>query len=152
MPGRARTMMPVNADTVLGNFDDSVFEHRGVTTRFLRRDGKYLVETQGNDEQTREYEATYTFGTVPLQQYLIGFPDGRYQALTVAWDSRPAAQGGQRWFDLYPNEHIPPGDELHWTAPAHNWNFACAECHSTHLSNGYGRSPSRRSRPTPRHR
>ena len=27
------------------------------------------------------------------------------------------------------NTGKPPGDDLHWTAPAHNWNFACAECH-----------------------
>lgn len=130
-------MQPADADTVLGDFDDVVFEHRGVTTRFFRRDAKYLVETQGADGAQHEYEVAYTFGIVPLQQYLIGFPDGRYQALTVAWDSRPEEQGGQRWFHLYPHEDIPPNDELHWTAPAHNWNFACAECHSTRLRKHY---------------
>jgi len=130
-------MQPANADTVLGDFNEAVFVHRGVKTRFFTRDGKYLVETQGGDGAQHEYEVAYTFGVVPLQQYLIGFPDGRYQALTVAWDTRPAEQGGQRWFHLYPNEDIPPGDELHWTAPAHNWNFACAECHSTRLRKNY---------------
>ncbi len=130
-------MQPANDKTVLGNFDDAVFEHRGVRSRFFRRDGHYLVETQGADGGQHEYQVAYSFGVDPLQQYLIGFPDGRYQALTVAWDSRPRAQGGQRWFHLYPNEDIPPGDELHWTAPAHNWNFACAECHSTHLRKNY---------------
>ena len=130
-------MQPANAKTMLGNFEDVLFEHRGVKTRFFRRDSKYLVETQGADGAQHEYEVAYTFGVIPLQQYLIGFPDGRYQALTVAWDSRPQEQGGQRWFHLYPNEDIPPGDELHWTAPAHNWNFACAECHSTRLRKHY---------------
>jgi len=130
-------MQPANAGTVLGDFDGAIFEHRGVTTRFFRRDGRYLVEAQGADGAQHEYEVAYTFGVTPLQQYLIGFPDGRYQALTVAWDTRPKAQGGQRWFHLYPNEEIPPGDELHWTAPAHNWNFACAECHSTRLRKHY---------------
>ena len=130
-------MQPANAETVLGNFDDAVFEHRGVTTRFFRRDDRYMVEAQGADGGQHEYEVSYTFGAVPLQQYLIGFSDGRYQALTVAWDSRAAGQGGQRWFHLYPDEDIPPGDELHWTAPAHNWNYSCAECHSTRLRKGY---------------
>ena len=46
----------------------------------------------------------YTFGVDPLQQYLIEFPDGRLQALSIAWDSRPKDKGGQRWFHLYPNE------------------------------------------------
>ena len=130
-------MQPANDETVLGDFDDATFEHEGVGTRFFRRDGKYLVETQGADGGRHEYEVSYTFGAVPLQQYLIGFADGRFQALTVAWDSRLVEEGGQRWFHLYPNEEIPPGDELHWTAPAHNWNHACAECHSTRLRKNY---------------
>ena len=40
----------------------------------------------------------------PLQQYLIEFPDGRLQALSIAWDSWPKDVGGQRWFHLYPDE------------------------------------------------
>ena len=79
----------------------------------------------------------YTFGADPLQQYLIAFPDGRYQALSAAWDVRPAEEGGQRWFHLHPDERIPPGDELHWTSPNYNWNFMCAECHSTNLQKNY---------------
>ncbi len=130
-------MQPANPDTVLGDFSNAAFEHRGETTRFFRRDGKYMVETRGGDGVRQAFEVAYTFGVVPLQQYLVGFPDGRYQALTVAWDTRPAADGGQRWFHLYPGEETPPGDELHWTAPAHNWNFACAECHSTRLRKNY---------------
>ena len=46
------------------------------------------------------------FGIDPLQQYLIEFPDGRIQALSIAWDTRPKEQGGQHWFHLYPNEKI----------------------------------------------
>ena len=52
----------------------------------------------------------YTFGVTPLQQYLIEFPDGRLQALSIAWDTRPQEVGGQRWFHLYPGETLrPPG-------------------------------------------
>ena len=130
-------MQPATESAVLGDFNDQVFEHRGVRTRFYRDDGRFMVETQGADGGQHSYEVAYTFGVTPLQQYLIGFPDGRYQALTVAWDARPKESGGQRWFALYPDEDTPPGDELHWLAPAHNWNFACAECHSTNLHKGY---------------
>ena len=130
-------MQVASEETVLGDFENRVFEHRGVVTRFFRRDGRYMVETTGTDGELEVFEVAYTFGVTPLQQYLLGFPDGRYQALTVAWDSRPAHEGGQRWFHLYPDEDIPPGDELHWTAPAHNWNFSCAECHSTRLRKNY---------------
>ena len=37
-------------------------------------------------------------------------PGGRYQALGIAWDSRPKEQGGQRWFPLYPGQQLKPGD------------------------------------------
>ncbi|GFO82725.1 MAG: hypothetical protein A49_23520 [Methyloceanibacter sp.] len=72
-----------------------------------------------------------------MQQYLIAFPDGRVQALTVAWDSRPESEGGQRWFHLYPNEKIGHDDPLHWTKLNQNWNFMCAECHSTGVAKNY---------------
>ena len=53
-----------------------------------------------------DYKIDYTFGVYPLQQYLIAFPGGRWQALSLAWDSPPAGQGGQRWFHLYPDEKV----------------------------------------------
>ena len=61
-----------------------------------------MVRTEGPDGALHDYEIAYTFGVYPLQQYLIAFPGGRYQALGIAWDSRPKDQGGQRWFPLYP--------------------------------------------------
>jgi predicted CXXCH cytochrome family protein len=73
----------------------------------------------------------------PLQQYLLPLDRGRLQALTVAWDSRSASEGGQRWFHLYPDETIPHGDPLHWTGPYQNWNTRCAECHSTDVEKQY---------------
>ena len=79
----------------------------------------------------------HAFGYRPLQQYSIEFPGGRLQCLGIAWDTRPKAQGGQRWFHLYPNERIPAGDVLHWTGPNQNWNYMCADCHSTDLRRNY---------------
>jgi hypothetical protein len=59
------------------------------------------------------------------------------QALGIAWDSRPKAQGGQRWFHLYPGQNLKAGDPLHWTGVQQNWNFQCAECHSTDYRKNY---------------
>ena len=73
----------------------------------------------------------------PLQQYLVELPGGRLQALPIAWDTRPAEEGGQRWFHLYPDETIPAGDELHWTGRLQNWNTMCADCHSTNVVRNY---------------
>ena len=96
-----------------------------------------MVRTDGPDGTLHDYEITHTFGVDPLQQYLITFPDGRRQALSIAWDARPAAQGGQRWFHLYPDQQITHRDPLHWTGMYQNWNFMCADCHSGHLQRNY---------------
>jgi Flp pilus assembly protein TadD len=123
--------------SVLGNFSDATFDHFGVKSRFFRKDGKYLVETDGPDGKLAVFEIKYTFGVDPLQQYLIEFPDGRLQSLSIAWDSRPKDKGGQHWFHLYPNEEIRHDDVLHWTKLNQNWNFMCSECHSTGVRKNY---------------
>jgi len=123
--------------TVLGNFNDASFDYFGVHSRLFRKDGRFLVETDGPDGKLATFEVKYTFGVDPLQQYLVEFPDGRVQALSVAWDSRSKDKGGQRWFHIYPNEEIRHDDILHWTKLNQNWNFMCAECHSTGLRKNY---------------
>ncbi|MGR8953471.1 MAG: multiheme c-type cytochrome, partial [Gammaproteobacteria bacterium] len=130
-------MQEANNQTVLGDFDNAKFRHFGVESTFFTKDGEHLVRTEGSDGKLADYEIKYTFGVMPLQQYLIEFPGGRYQALGVAWDSRPKSEGGQRWFHLYPNEKINHDDQLHWTGRYQNWNLQCAECHSTNLKKGY---------------
>jgi tetratricopeptide (TPR) repeat protein len=124
-------------ETVRARFDGSTLAHGEETSTFLSRDGKFLVRTTGADGEMSEYEVAYVFGATPLQQYLVGFPGGRYQTLTTCWDTRPEADGGQKWFHLYGDERIPPGDPLHWTSPSFVWNSMCAECHSTGLVRGY---------------
>ena len=123
--------------SVLGDFSDASFDYYGVHSRFFRKDGKFFVETDGADGKLATFEVKYTFGLDPLQQYLVEFPDGRLQALSLAWDSRPKEKGGQRWFHLYPNEEIRHDDVLHWTKLNQNWNFMCAECHSTGVRKNY---------------
>jgi len=118
--------------TVLGDFNDAEFEHDGVTSRFYKKDNKYFVFTEGTAGEMAELEVRYTFGVEPLQQYLIPFPGGRLQALSVAWDTEE-----QRWFDLYPDATFSPDDWLHWTRNGQNWNGMCAECHSTNLQKNY---------------
>ena len=130
-------MDTATASTVLGDFDDATYTHAGVTTRFYRDGDAFRVETDGADGSLASFEVAYTFGAEPLQQYLVPFPGGRYQALAVAWDSRPFDEGGQRWFHLLPEDTPAAGDELHWTGRTMNWNYMCAECHSTNLLKGY---------------
>lgn len=130
-------MQIADSTTVLGDFDDTSFTHHGVRSTFMARDGKYYVRTDGPDGRLSEYEVAYTFGVDPLQQYLISFPGGRYQALGIAWDTRPAGEGGQHWYHVYGDEEIDHRDEIHWTGRNQVWNYMCAECHSTALRKNY---------------
>jgi tetratricopeptide (TPR) repeat protein len=131
-----RAMETTSEESVLGDFNDSEFTWFGVTTRFFRRDGKFMVNTEGADGQMHDYEIKYTFGIDPLQQYMVEFPDGRVQVLAVSWDIRK-----KEWFMVtppdVPNERILPGDPLHWTGVAQNWNTMCAECHSTNVHKNF---------------
>ena len=130
-------MQTADPDSVLGDFSDAQFNYNDVTSEFFTRDESYWVRTDGPNGELMEYEVTHTFGVEPLQQYLTRFPNGRYQALSIAWDSRPLEQGGQRWFHLYPGDTIDYADPLHWTGIFQNWNSSCAECHSTNLQKNF---------------
>jgi tetratricopeptide (TPR) repeat protein len=133
----ARAMQAANETTVLGDFADRRFTKDAVTSIFFRRDGRFMVRTDGPDGKLADFEIKYTFGVTPLQQYLVELPGGRLQALSIAWDARPREAGGQRWFHLYPSERIDFRDELHWTRRQQNWNYMCADCHSTNVRKGY---------------
>jgi predicted CXXCH cytochrome family protein len=127
-----RAMDVASDSTVFGDFDNATFSRDGVTARFYRRDGRFFVYTQGPGGVPGEFEISYTFGFEPLQQYLVRFPGGRLQCLTIAWDTVR-----KEWFSLYPGQKIPPDDWLYWTRNAQNWNGMCAECHSTNLVKNY---------------
>ena len=130
-------MQPANKNTVLGDFSGVEFDHYGLVSRFYREGDSFRVRTDGADGSLQDFEIVYTFGVHPLQQYLVEMPGGRMQALGIAWDSRTAEEGGQRWFHVYGDEPIGHDDVLHWTQASQNWNNMCAECHSTRLRKNY---------------
>ena len=130
-------MQKATPATVLGKFDSQTFKYFDITSTFFTKDKKYFVQTDGPDGELTEFEIKYVFGVHPLQQYLVEFADGRYQSLGVTWDTRSKEDGGQRWFHLYPKEKITHDDPLHWTGIDQNWNYMCAECHSTNLEKNF---------------
>lgn len=130
-------MAPAGEQTVKGDFGHAVFGQGAERTEFFRRGRAWIIRTAGPDGKPAEFPVRYVLGTYPLQQYLLALPGGRLQAFTVAWDARPVAAGGQRWYSLHEGGAPPPGDPLHWTGREYNWNFMCASCHTTDLRRNY---------------
>jgi len=145
-----KAMDPATPETVVdpSAFDDKEFKYFDVTSKFTRKGDKFYVTTDDADGKLTEFEIKYVFGVDPLQQYMVEFSDhkkvraptgeevdlpaGRVQVLSIAWDTR-----GKRWFHLYPKRKVEPGDWLHWTGGGQNWNYMCADCHSTNLQKNY---------------
>ncbi len=130
-------MQVANGETVLGDFSDTELLYGGDLTSFHRDGDKFVARTTNEAGQPQEFEISHTFGVFPLQQYLVASSRGRMQALPFAWDTRPVADGGQRWYSLYPDDKVDHKDPLHWTGRYYNWNYMCAECHSTNVQLGY---------------
>lgn len=130
-------MQVASESSILGDFNQAKFVYNGIETTFYRQQDAFMVRTDGPDGLMKDYPIKYAFGVAPLQQYLIELEGGRIQALGIAWDSRPVEQGGQRWFHLYPSQQVDYRSHLHWTKPDQNWNYMCAECHSTRLEKNY---------------
>ena len=130
-------MQHATAQTVRGDFSGVTYTRDGVTSSFFKRGERFFIRTDGPDGKLTDFEVKYTFGVEPQQQYLVELPGGRLQAVSVTWDTRPKEAGGQRWFRQYPQERLDHRDELHWTRRSQNWNFMCADCHSTDVRKGY---------------
>ncbi|MDF1663725.1 MAG: tetratricopeptide repeat protein [Planctomycetota bacterium] len=127
-----KSMQIANEKTVLGDFQNTSFTHNGVTSRFFRKNGQFLVNTVGANGQKQDFLIKYTFGCEPLQQYLIELSNGQIQCLAIAWDVR-----GKKWFQLNPELTPKPGDARHWTGAYQRWNSMCAECHSTNFNKNF---------------
>ncbi|MEM9251124.1 MAG: multiheme c-type cytochrome [Planctomycetota bacterium] len=132
-----QAMQVASPELVLGNFDDASHDHYGDATGFRGGAAAPQLDATSETGETTAYPVTHTFGVEPLQQYLAAFPNGHYQVTTVAWDTRPEADGGQRWFHIYPDEPVGPDHPFHWTGELQNWNSQCAECHSTGLEKNH---------------
>ena len=127
-----RAMLPATEASVAGDFDGTFFEHEGVRSAFSRRGDRFTVRTEGPGGAVGDFDVHYTFGVEPLQQYLLPLPGGRLQALDIAWDTEAG-----RWFHLQPGDGVRHDDPLHWAGLHYNWNFMCADCHSTGVRKGY---------------
>ncbi|MCV9387843.1 tetratricopeptide repeat protein [Reichenbachiella ulvae] len=128
-------MKVADSTSVKGDFSGVSFASNGVKYHFFMEDGNYMVNTQDGDGQYKDFKIEYTFGTTPLQQYLVPFPNGAYQTLQAAWDDQK-----NQWFDVQARFEIDTTEWLHWTRGAARWNTMCADCHSTNVHKNYNAS------------
>jgi len=134
------SMKHANNKSVLGNFNNTSLASQDKKSKklstFFKKDKQFWVNIKGDDGQFHDYQIKYTFGYTPLQQYMVEFEDGRVQLIPFAWDSRRKEDGGQRWFNLYPDMTI-KHQEFFWTNTGQNWNYMCADCHSTNVEKNF---------------
>jgi hypothetical protein len=133
----SKAMQPAIPDTVLGNFDNVKVSFHGIETRLYRQGKSYRVSTTTLDARPGDFPVKYTFGHYPVQQYLVDIGNGHLQALNIAWDSRSADEGGQRWYHLQPDADIDPEHPFFWTGHFQNANSRCIECHTTDVRKNY---------------
>ena len=128
-------MLELDDEACRAPFDGTEVSSGGVLSRFLLVDDSPVIEVEDADGK-KTLPVRYFFGTSPCQQVLVAGANGRLQSYPVAW-ATPEAQGGARWYTLFPDEKTPPGDPLHFSGILNNWNHMCAECHSTGVVKDY---------------
>ncbi|MBJ6763829.1 hypothetical protein JGU66_23905 [Myxococcaceae bacterium JPH2] len=125
-----RTMtQEATADSVLGDFSGVSLSVEGVTSRFLREGGRFLVETRDGEGRMRQQVVARTVGSRRVQQFLVREGD-RYIRLPVAWDIE-----ARRWFHLSAGFLDPDG--LDFNAHRSLWDGNCIFCHNVKAQPGY---------------
>ncbi|TLU68070.1 tetratricopeptide repeat protein [Thalassotalea litorea] len=132
----AKAMAHADSTSVLGDFADAKIEFNDETYRFYQQDDNYYARIKDAEGKFQSYQILYTFGVYPLQQYMVDIGQGKIQLIPFAWDSREKDTGGKRWFHLYP-QALDPKHEFFWTNQGQNWNYMCADCHSTDIKKNY---------------
>ncbi|OSP56198.1 hypothetical protein BV911_04255 [Pseudoruegeria sp. SK021] len=113
-------------ETVVADFDGTSFSGSGMSVAFSQDAGGYHAQVTETDGSMSTYDVHSVVGIAPLQQFLFETEPGKLQSFDVVWDA-----DAQEWYNLYPDQILPPNDGLHWTGPYKNWNGRCAECHAT---------------------
>ncbi len=104
----------------------------GVESGFRRSEEGFEIETANRAGELQRFHPEMVLGHEPLRQYLVPFPNGRWQTTQVAWDPEK-----QEWFDVYEGEGRQPAEWGSWTNRGMNWNAQCAFCHMTNYNKGY---------------
>lgn len=121
-----------NAGALQGDFSGVSARHGGLLAEFSGGASSPRIIVTEDGAPTQSWPVHSVVGIAPLQQYLLETEPGRLQSFDVVWDTEQ-----RRWFHLYPDQDLKPGDGLHWTGPYKTWNARCAECHATGYEKNY---------------
>jgi hypothetical protein len=103
----------------------------GDTSFFYKKGDQYYVRTTDSTHKKKDFLISFTFGWRPLQQYLVSFPGWSHPGFTFCWDTRPKETGRTAMVSYLWQRKNSSGDELFWTGVNQNWNYMCADCHTT---------------------
>src|SRR5262249_2584366 len=127
---------PVQAGQDRAAFDPPrSFQHGTQTSTVRWTNNNAEVACVGASGSVEAYTAARVIGEDPLRQFLVPFPNGRFQVLEASYAPR-----SNEWFNVYGNEDRKPGEWGHWTGRGMNWNYMCASCHNTRLRRNYEES------------
>ena len=131
-------MQPANAATVLGDFDDARFTHDGVVSSLLpprrqahraHRRPRRRAPRLPDHAHLRRRAAAAVPGRVSRRA-----ARRRWRSPGTAGRAQTAASAGSIFI---PTSTSISRDPLHWTGVTENWNFMCADCHSTNVRKAY---------------
>lgn len=118
--------------SVKGDFSGVSFVNDGDSSYFYQLDNEYWVNYTAINAKTDSFKIAYTFGWIPLQQYLVKTKKGRIQTLRTTWNTE-----SKYWFHQYSGDSINVGEYMHWQGQSMTWNTMCADCHSTNVQKNY---------------
>jgi len=118
--------------SVKGDFSGVSFVGEGDSSYFYQLGNEYWVNYTAINAQTDSFKIAYTFGWIPLQQYLVKTRKGRVQTLRASWNTEK-----KQWFHQYKGDTINLGEYMHWQGQSMTWNTMCADCHSTNVQKNY---------------
>ncbi len=106
----AHAMDHARPSSMRGDFADRTVEEAGRRARFFPRWRGLSRQHRGGGWPPGRLHDLSQPRLGAAAAYLVTFPDGRLQVLPWAWDTRSAAEGGQRWFLVSGAEAIATSD------------------------------------------
>lgn len=123
----------VNFDLDRSAFDPAQSVTIGSYASDFKLDGKQpVILTMGASGEREHFLPKMALAYMPLRQYLIPFPGGRWQATELAFDPERGD-----WFNVYGDQDRRPDEWGFWTNRGMNWNSNCASCHMTGYEKNY---------------